>query len=126
MSKRRCFLSVAGAAIVLFAGVAIAQTTEKPKIYKVGEGVTPPKVLYKIDPDYTAEAHDAGLQGTVLLSLVVAPDGMAQDIQVLQGLGSGLNEKAVEAIRKWRFAPGMKDGEPVAVTARIEVNFRLK
>jgi TonB family protein len=61
----------------------------------------------------------------VLLSLEVGADGLAHNIQVVRGLGLGLDEKAVEAVQQWTFKPGMKDGEPVPVRASIEVNFRL-
>ena len=87
---------------------------------------TAPKVVSRVDPEYTKEASDAKLEGTVLLSIVVGADGIAHDINVVKGIGSGLDEKAVLAVRKWHFDPGTKDGQPVSVKARIEVNFRLK
>lgn len=67
----------------------------------------------------------ARYQGTVVLSVVVEPNGTASHIRLLRSLGFGLDEKAVEAVRHWHFKPGMKDGEPVSVYATIEVNFRL-
>jgi TonB family protein len=94
-------------------------------VYRVGGGVTAPGLLYKVEPAYSEEARTAKYQGTVLLSIEVAPDGTAQNIAVQRGLGLGLDEKAIEAVRRWKFKPGMKDGEPVTVAATIEVNFRL-
>jgi TonB family protein len=95
-------------------------------VFKIGAGVTAPTVLFpKIDPEYTEEARVAKYSGTVVLYLEIAPEGVAQNIRVVKGLGLGLDEKAVEAINKWRFKPGTKDGEPVTVMANIEVNFRL-
>jgi len=96
------------------------------QVFKVGGGVSAPSVRAKVDPEYTPEAQDAKLAGTVLLSVVIGTDGIAHDINVVKPLGMGLDEKAVEAIQKWLFNPGMKDGEPVQVRAQIEVNFRLQ
>jgi TonB family protein len=93
--------------------------------YKVGGGVTSPVVLSKRDPEYSEEARAAKYQGTVVLTVEIGPDGLAHNARVLRSLGMGLDEKAIEAVTKWRFRPGSKDGEPVTVSANIEVNFRL-
>jgi len=61
----------------------------------------------------------------VLLELVVDANGVPQDIKIVRSLGLGLDQKAIEAVQKWRFKPGLKDGKPVPVSANIEVNFRL-
>ena len=94
-------------------------------IFKVGKGVTAPSVLYKVDPSYTRSARAAKVQGTVLLVMVIGSDGRAKDIQVKKSVNSQLGEQAVAAVRKWKFKPGTKDGQPVNVRASIEVNFRL-
>jgi TonB family protein len=94
-------------------------------VYHVGNGVTAPQLIYKVEPQYTETARAAKYQGTVLLFLVVQPDGTATDFKVVRSLGLGLDEKAIEAVRQWRFRPGAKDGAPVPVAATIEVNFRL-
>src|SRR5437588_1610729 len=94
-------------------------------IYRVGGGVTAPAVLYKVDPEYSEEARKAKYSGTVVLQLVVDASGKARDIKVVRSLGLGLDEKAIEAVNKWKFRPGVKNGQPVAVQATIEVNFRL-
>jgi TonB family protein len=88
-------------------------------------GVTPPSVLRKLEPEYSEEAHAARLQGTVVLTVVVEPDGVARNVLVARGLGLGLDEKALEAISHWQFKPGTKDGLAVPVAATIEVNWRL-
>jgi protein TonB len=93
--------------------------------YRIGGGVTAPTVLVKVEPEYSEEARKAKWQGTVVLSLVVDEHGVAQAINVTKSLGLGLDQKAIEAVQKWRFKPGMKDGKPVPVIAAIEVNFRL-
>jgi len=93
--------------------------------YRVGGGVSAPKVLYDPDPEYSEEARKAKYQGTVVLWLVVSPEGKPQQIRVQRSLGMGLDEKAIEAVRQWRFEPAKKDGQPVPVMINVEVNFRL-
>lgn len=88
-------------------------------------GVSAPRLIYKPEPDYSPEARQAKHQGTVLLSVIVDTQGRTHDVHVLQSLGMGLDEKAIEAVRQWRFEPAMKDGRPVAVAVDVEVNFRL-
>jgi len=94
-------------------------------VYRVGNGTLPPKLLYKVEPSYTEEARADKIAGTVLLQIVIQPNGVASDIQLLKGVGFGLDEKAVEAIQQWKFQPGSRDGVPVPVQAQVEVNFRL-
>jgi TonB family protein len=96
------------------------------KVFKVGGGVTAPRLLYKVDPEYPDDARDAKIEGSVLLSVVVGVDGVAHDINIVTTPETSLGLKAVEAVQQWKFQPGMKDGEAVAVQARIEVNFKLK
>jgi TonB family protein len=93
--------------------------------YRVGGGVSAPRILYAPDPDYSEEARRAKYQGTVTLWLVVGPDGRPRDARVARSLGMGLDEKAVAAVRQWKFEPAMKDGRPVAVQINVEVNFRM-
>jgi TonB family protein len=95
-------------------------------IYRIGNGVSSPALLYKIEPRYPEEARLAGLQGTVLLYAQVDPSGRAVNIHVRRGLGMGLDESAIEAVKMWKFAPGLRDGNPVTVEAHIDVNFRLR
>ena len=94
-------------------------------VYRVGGGVSAPKTIFAPDPDYSEEARKAKFQGTVVLWMIVAPDGRARDIRVVRSLGMGLDEKAIEAVRTWRFDPARKDGQPVAVQISVEVSFRL-
>jgi periplasmic protein TonB len=82
-----------------------------------------PVLVQKVEPEYTATARQAGVSGTVLLSAVIGRDGRAHQIRVLRGLGYGLNEKAIAAVRKWRFQPGTKSGLPASTAASIEVKF---
>jgi TonB family protein len=92
---------------------------------RIGGGVTAPKVLSKVEPEYTEEARTAKYQGTVVLAVEIRPDGFADNIRVVRGLGLGLDENAMTAVRQWQFQPGTKDGAAVTVQATIEVNFRL-
>jgi TonB family protein len=94
-------------------------------VYRIGGGVSAPVILYKVEPEYSEEARKAKYQGTVVLSIVIDEQGRPRDIKVIRPLGMGLDEKAIEAVSKWRFRPGYKDGKPVAVLATVEVNFRL-
>ena len=93
--------------------------------YRPGNGVSAPRAIYDPDPEYSEEARKAKFGGNVMLTLVVDPSGRPRDIHVARSLGMGLDEKAVEAVEKWKFTPGMKDGMPVAVQVNVEVSFRL-
>ncbi|HWB86287.1 MAG TPA: energy transducer TonB [Bryobacteraceae bacterium] len=94
-------------------------------VYRVGGGVSPPQLVYKVEPEYSEEARKAKYQGTVVLYVEVDPAGHAINMRVLRSLGLGLDEKAMEAVKKWKFKPGYLNGKPVTVAATIEVNFRL-
>jgi TonB family protein len=84
-----------------------------------------PSVIQQVPPVYTDEARAKKISGSVLLSVVVGTDGKAGDIQVVRSLDPGLDQRAIEAVQKWVFRPGMKNGAPVTVRAQIEVNFKL-
>ena len=107
--------------------VSFPQGTPAPdsSVQRAGGNVTAPALQHKVEPDYTEEARRAHIEGTVILYTEVAPDGKAQNIRVVRSLDQGLDQKAIEAVRKWKFRPGMKDGKPVTVAATIEVNFHL-
>ena len=94
-------------------------------IYKAGNGVSKPELIHKVEPEYSEEARKAKFQGVVVLYIVVDQNGNAINPKVMKGLGLGLDEKALEAVKQWKFKPGYKDGKPVAVAATVEVNFRL-
>ncbi|MGH9522863.1 MAG: energy transducer TonB, partial [Terriglobales bacterium] len=94
-------------------------------IFKVGGGVSAPRAIDTPDPEYSEEARKAKYQGTCVLWLIVGPDGRPRDVKVARSLGIGLDQKAIEAVRNWKFEPAMKDGKPVAVQINVEVNFRL-
>ena len=93
--------------------------------YRAGGGVSSPVVLLRVEPEYSEEARRAKWQGVVELQIVVDERGVPQQMRVMRSLGLGLDEKATEAVAKWRFKPGMKNGKPVPVIAVIQVTFRL-
>jgi periplasmic protein TonB len=93
--------------------------------YRVGGGVSAPKILYKLEPEFSEEARKNKFQGNVMLRVVVGTDGKTHDISVVRSLGMGLDEKAVESLREWRFEPGKKDGKSVPVEVLVEVSFHL-
>ncbi len=94
-------------------------------VFRVGGGVSAPRAIYAPDPEFSEEARKAKYQGTVVLRLIVGPDGRTRDIHILKTLGLGLDEKAIEAVSRWRFDPALKDGRPVSVMVSVEVSFRL-
>ena len=103
----------------------VAAVASVVELFHVGGGVSAPKAIYSPDPEYSEEARKAKYQGTCVLWLIVGPDGRPRDIRVARTLGLGLDEKAIEAVKNWRFEPAMKDGKPVAVPINVEVSFRL-
>jgi TonB family protein len=117
----RLTVMLAAACLLLF--LAACQSA---RLYKVAQLQTPPKVVSKVEPNYTDDARSAKIEGPVVLSLIVDPQGRAQKIRVTRSLDKGLDQQAIAAIEKWHFAPGIKDGKPVRTAATIEVNFHLR
>ena len=93
--------------------------------YKVGDGVSAPVLLNKVEPRYTEPAREAKIQGTVVLTVVVGVDGFARDVKVARSLDRGLDDSAIQSVLQWIFKPGEKDGKPVDVQATVEINFKL-
>ncbi|HWZ83012.1 MAG TPA: energy transducer TonB [Terriglobales bacterium] len=94
-------------------------------LYRAGGGVSAPRPIYDPEPDYSEEARKAKYQGSVVLQIVVGADGLPKDMRIARSLGMGLDEKALEAVRQWRFEPGTLNGHAVPVVVNVEVNFRL-
>ena len=94
-------------------------------VFRIGGGVSAPRPLFTPDPEYSEEARKAKYQGTCVLWLIVGADGRPRDVRVSRALGMGLDEKAIQAVRQWKFEPAMKDGRAVAVQMNVEVSFRL-
>lgn len=95
-------------------------------VFKLGGGVSPPRVLFRPQPEYSDDARKARAQGTVELLIIVRADGTVDFQNVTKRLGYGLDQKAIDAVRKWRFDPGRKDGKPVATEVLVEINFALR
>jgi TonB family protein len=107
--------------LVLVTGVSCAE-----KIYSIGPGIVPPRVEQKQEPVYPPKERNAKIEGSVGLSLVVGTDQRAHDIRVIKSATPAFDASAVTAVRTWCFEPGTKNGKPVPVRARIDVNFRLR
>ena len=86
---------------------------------------TEPVLLFKAEPEYSDEARKAKIQGSVMIRAEIDARGQVQNVVIAQGLGLGLDERAVEAVKKWRFKPGTRNGKPVPTNALIQVSFRL-
>jgi TonB family protein len=93
--------------------------------YRVGGGVSAPVATFSPEPEYSEEARKAKYQGEVWLTVTIGTDGKAHDIRVARSLGLGLDEKAIESVKTWKFEPGKKDGVAVAVQIQVEVDFHL-
>lgn len=93
--------------------------------FRVGGGVTAPRVTAQTQPEYSQEARELRYEGTVVLEGIVRADGTPEIVRVIRRLGYGLDEAAVRALEQWRFEPGTLNGEPVDVAINIEVNFNL-
>jgi TonB family protein len=93
--------------------------------YRIGGGVTAPHAIYDPEPEYSEEARRVKYQGIAVLQVVIDAEGRPRDVRIARSAGMGLDEKAIEAVRKWRFEPGTLNGKPVAVIVNVEVNFRL-
>jgi TonB family protein len=95
------------------------------RMFRVGNGVSPPHITDQHEPEYSESARAARYQGTVVLMLVVNKEGAPTSLRVSQPMGCGLDEKAVQAVKNWKFAPAEKDGVPVDVDIAVQVDFHL-
>jgi TonB family protein len=116
------------AASAASAGTSPRSRQEQPNVYRPGGDVRHPRLLSEVKPNYTPEAMEARIQGSVMLEAVVLATGEVGDVVVTQSLDEvyGLDEAAVRSIKQWRFEPGTKDGKPVAVLIEVEMSFTLK
>jgi TonB family protein len=137
---RRPLLGVAAAAFLLTAAQVNLLSQQSPPaapdsaptqgrsgggVYSIGGEVTEPVPVYKPDPEYSEVARRARYQGSVVLQIVVDATGQVTDVRVIRPLGLGLDEKAVETVRTWKFKPALRNGVPVPVHVMVVVSFRL-
>jgi periplasmic protein TonB len=94
--------------------------------YRPGSGITPPSILREIKPVYTEDGRRRGVEGDVVMEVVVRSDGTIGNVRVVHGLGSGLDQRAIDAVRQWRFNPARRHGTPVDVMVEIAVEFKLR
>lgn len=136
---RRATLAVGCAAFLLLLGMPVGAQLQslhpsgdsKPQerlpdgVFRVGGNVKPPRPKYDPEPEFSEQARHVGYEGVCVLKLVVDAEGMPQNITVVRPVGMGLDDKAIAAVRQWRFSPALKDREPVAVQIDVEVSFHL-
>jgi TonB family protein len=131
------FLGATIVALILCGALRAQDTPDKPSdktfgqspetVYKVGEdGVTAPRAIYSPGPEFSEKARRAKYQGVVVLMAIVSSSGTVADVKVKNAAGMGLDEKAMAAVRGWKFQPASKDGKPVAAEVAIEVSFSLR
>ena len=120
----RCLATIAALLVVLTAASA---AQEDDVVYAPGNGVSLPRVIRDVRPNYTADAMRAGVEGVVVIEAIVLPDGKVGRVKLLRSLDPdyGLDAASLNAARQWTFKPGMKDGKPVAVRITIENAFTL-
>ena len=94
-------------------------------VMRPGGGVSAPLLIYSVDPEFSDEARRAKYQGICVVELIVDAQGHPQNVHVVRSLGMGLDERAVDAVKQYRFRPSYFEGHPVAVIINVEVNFRI-
>jgi len=94
-------------------------------VYKVENGVSPPRAISAPDPQYSEVARNAGLRGSLILWTVITPQGRTRNVSIVKPLGLGLDEEAVYAVSGWTFTPSQKDKSAVPVQINVEVTFRV-
>jgi protein TonB len=94
--------------------------------FRPGSGIEPPRLLREVKAQYSEDARVKGITGGVVLEIVIRSDGSVGDVKVLRGLGFGLDERAIGAVRNWKFTPARRLGTPVDVIVEVEVEFSLR
>lgn len=106
---------------------ATTTTASQEVAVEVGPGITPPHPIFTPDPEYPESLRKGKhkIQGTCVLGITVDKDGMVQDVHVTRSLDKRLDQNAIDAVKRWKFKPAMRDSKPVAVLTSVEVDFRL-
>jgi len=113
----------ANASSVLSFGMTNSQGSD---VLKIGPGITPPKIVSKVQPTYPIDAKKAKRRGVVVVAAVIGTDGRVENVSVLKSVDPSLDQSAMDAVRQWTFEPALKDGKPVKVETHVEINFSLK
>jgi TonB family protein len=123
----KTFETSVGPASLLTTGIAarLKQPSATPSAFRVGGQVAAPRILSKVEPQYSEDARKGKLQGSILLSVVIDASGSPTQIAILRPLGMGLDEAAIAAVSQWKFSPGTKNGTAVPVFSQIEMTFHL-
>jgi TonB family protein len=119
-------LVVAGFVVSAAAFSVSASAPQERTVYRLGSGITDPKVVKEVRPQYSKEALEKKIQGEVLLEGVVTEEGRMTDLRILKSLEPSLDKAAIEAALQWEFEPARKDGEPVSVWVTLALSFRVK
>lgn len=96
---------------------------EEERVYELSDGVTPPKLIHHVEPDYSPGSRNVRVEGSVLLAVTVTSAGACKNPRVVKSLDKDVDQAAVDAVKQWQFEPGKKDGKPVAVNVQIEIRF---
>jgi TonB family protein len=109
----------------LRSAVVAQKDADLGNVYKLGAGVKGPELIHKVEPPYAPASKQARIQGTTVLGVVIDKEGVPHTVQVKKSLAADLDQNAIDAVKQWRFHPAWLNGQPVAVEATVEVNFRL-
>ena len=113
-------------AFLLCQNDAAKDSAETEKVYHPGdEGVTAPRAIYQVDPTYDDASRKVKLNGFVVLTIIVAPDGSTKNIRITKSLSPSLDQRSIEAVSRWKFKPATKDGKPVPVEIRVQTTFKI-
>lgn len=127
-ATRRAFLRPAAAATIAVslhftvAPRARAQSKDEP-VYDLGDGITPPRVIYQVSPKPDSGENGFRISGVVLIGLIVSSHGLPVDVHVARSLDKDIDQSAVQAVQQWKFEPARKGDQPVAVRITVEIRF---
>jgi TonB family protein len=96
--------------------------TEEP-VYSLNDDIVPPRIVRQVNPQYSSGSHGINVEGSVVVETVVSSQGTPTNVHVVKSLHKDVDAAAVEAVEQWAFAPGKKNGKPVAVRLQIEIHF---
>jgi TonB family protein len=126
---RRNFFRWLPIAALLIAGLPFAAASDSAgkdgKVYEPGGDVKPPKLIHYVEPAFSDSSKEAFVEGTVRILTVVTCDGIPTELKITSGLNADEDRTALEAVKQWRFQPGLKNGQPVNVRVTVEVEFHL-